>query len=285
MDMHRRIVGTSGVLSAALLVVSSVGATAQDEPRPSVAEVNSGAVSGSVTIDGVVLEPKRGEDDEYLFSDGTGVTVIDVDDDPPLLTPVTIVGQVTSDDIDVSSWAPADAVMADAGPAAEAFMAWVAVLRGDDVAAAGDGAGGDGEADDGDATASDGAAVEQLVVSGRGEVRVTGPASVQCDAGGEVYVQADQAEVTVTGACREVIVRSQASTIVVETTNELYVDGSANTITATEARELDVNGNGNTISLERVREIYVEGNDNTISFVEGGQDVDDEGRGNTIARS
>jgi hypothetical protein len=34
-----------------------------------------------------------------------------------------------------------------------------------------------------------------------------------------------------------------------------------------------------------VREIYVDGNDNTITYAQGGRDIDDEGRGNTISRS
>lgn len=288
MDMDRRLVGTAGVISTTLLVISSVVATAQEAPGPTVAEVNAGAVSGSVTMDGVVLDPKRGEDDEYFFSDGTGVTIIDVDDDPPLLTPITIVGQVTSDDIDVSRWTPADAPMADAGPEAEAFMAWVAALGG---GAMGDGVDGTDEtgaagggADTNDATASGGESVEQLVVGAGQEVRVTAAAAVRCDGGGEVYVQADLAAVSVTGACREVYVRGQSSTVVVDTTNELNVDGSSNTVTVTDAGEVNVSGDGNSVSVERVREIYVEGNDNIIRFVDGGSDIDDEGRGNTIAR-
>jgi uncharacterized protein YdeI (BOF family) len=133
----RRASAFAGVLAAALLAVTSLAVTAQDDAQPTtVADVNSGAVSGTVTIDGVALGQKGGDDDEFFFSDGTGVTVIDVNDEDkgvPQFTLINIVGQVASDEIDVSSWTLLEAPTANLGPREEAFMAWVALFGDDDM--------------------------------------------------------------------------------------------------------------------------------------------------------
>ena len=134
MSRSPRISALAGITAASLLALTSIGVAAQDDPQPTtVAEVNSGAVTGTVTIDGIALEPKSAGDDEYFFSDGTGITIIDVEGSVPLLDPINIVGQVATDEIDVSSWTPLEAPMENMGPREEAFMAWAALLRDDDM--------------------------------------------------------------------------------------------------------------------------------------------------------
>lgn len=124
-------------LTVALAVAASTTAVAaQAEPaRATVAEINAGVVSGAVSIDGAVLG--RQSDDEYLFSDGTDVITIDLDaSDPdsteiPTLTFLNIIGEVASDEIDVSAWAPLEimmpAVIRTPQEAIEAFGGWIVV--------------------------------------------------------------------------------------------------------------------------------------------------------------
>jgi len=119
--------------TAALVALSSVGAAAQDEPQAAnVADVNAGKVTGSVTIDGAALVQK--DDEEYYFSDGTDITVIDIDTsgadaDVPLMTLINIVGATAGDEIDVTSWAPLEimtpAVIKTPEDVTKSFMGWI----------------------------------------------------------------------------------------------------------------------------------------------------------------
>jgi len=126
---------TALALGVALAVAASAtSVAAQDEAAgPTVAEVNAGVATGTVSIDGAVLGHQSG--DEYLFSDGTDVITIDLDtSDPanaeiPTLTLLNIQGTVASDEIDVSSWALLDimvpAVIRTPQEAMETFQGWI----------------------------------------------------------------------------------------------------------------------------------------------------------------
>ena len=128
----RRMALTS-TATAALLALGSFGAVAQDEPQSAnIADVNAGKVTGSVTIDGAALVQK--DDEEYYFSDGTDITVIDIDTsgaDPevPLMTLISIVGTAASDEIDVTSWTPLDimtaAVIKSPEEVSKVFQGWI----------------------------------------------------------------------------------------------------------------------------------------------------------------
>jgi len=128
----RRMALTS-TATAALLALGSFGAVAQDEPQSAnIADVNAGKVTGSVTIDGAALVQK--DDEEYYFSDGTDITVIDIDTsgaDPevPLMTLINIVGTAASDEIDVTSWTPLDimtaAVIKSPEEVSKVFQGWI----------------------------------------------------------------------------------------------------------------------------------------------------------------
>lgn len=122
-------------------------------------------------------------------------------------------------------------------------------------------------------------------ISGETEHRITdtGAASVTCENGGEIYVEA-AAEVTVTGDCWDIDVLADGATLSAEETRDLDVDGSDNEIAVDTVRELDLTGDGNTVDMITVGEIDVEGSDNTVSYDEGDPEIDDEGTGNTIGR-
>jgi hypothetical protein len=136
----------AGVIASALLAITSIGVAAQDEAQPmTVAEAHSDNVSRPITIDGIAVQSKfTPYDYQYLFSDGTGITIIDPDGEVPLLTPINIVGnQRLVDEIEVSSWTELDGPMEDLGPREEAFLAWVALLGDDDMDDGDDGDDGD----------------------------------------------------------------------------------------------------------------------------------------------
>ena len=135
----------AGTVILALLESTSIGVAAQDEAQSmTIAELGGDAfpVSGTVTIDGVALQPKFAPwDEQYFFSDGTGVIVIDPNSAVPLLTPISIVGhQVERDELVVTRWVELDRPMGSSGPREAAFLAWVALLADDPV----------GDDDDGD---------------------------------------------------------------------------------------------------------------------------------------
>jgi uncharacterized protein YdeI (BOF family) len=134
-DTH--ITKTLGSLTIALAVAATGSAAiAHDEPLPAtIAEVNAGIVEGTVSIDGAILGQQAG--DEYLFSDGTDVITVDLDDsdstadEVPTLTLMNIVGSVASGEIDVSTWAPLEimvpAVIRTPAEAIQSFQGWIIV--------------------------------------------------------------------------------------------------------------------------------------------------------------
>lgn len=125
-------------------------------------------------------------------------------------------------------------------------------------------------------------ASDVVVLTDDDEHRVTeaGQASVQCDGGGEVYIQTG-ASVTITGRCDEVDIDGDGATVMVEFSEDVDIDGSENNLSADEIGDLDVSGNGNVVDVATVREIDVEGDGNTVAYG-GSPEIDDEGDGNTI---
>ena len=120
-------------LAVALLAASALPVIAQEGAQDAtVAEINAGAVSGVVTLRGAALAQQ--DEEEYWFSDGTDVIKIDIDTttadaEVPLLTLMTLQGQVASDEIEVSSWAVLDimtpAVIRTPEDAIDAYTGWI----------------------------------------------------------------------------------------------------------------------------------------------------------------
>ncbi len=120
-------------LAVALLATSALPVIAQEGAQDAtVAEINAGAVSGVVTLRGAALAQQ--DEEEYWFSDGTDVIKIDIDTttadaEVPLLTLMTLQGQVASDEIEVSSWAVLDimtpAVIRTPEDAIDAYTGWI----------------------------------------------------------------------------------------------------------------------------------------------------------------
>ena len=85
-----------------------------------------------VYLEGAALEQL--DEEEYLFSDGTGVITIDVDEgvgegELPLFTLIGVEGTVASGEVDVSRWAPlpivTPAVIVEEPQVIDAFTRWI----------------------------------------------------------------------------------------------------------------------------------------------------------------
>lgn len=145
-----------------------------------------------------------------------------------------------------------------------------------------------------------------VVTIGRGQTyRITDDGAtlvVHCDGGGDVDVLADGVTVKITGRGAELEVRGSRATIRAERMQEVDVVGSRNSVRIGRTIEVDVDGDGNTLRIDRLseididghrnvvalgrvaREIEVSGDDNRVTWRSGSPEIDDEGRGNRIAR-
>jgi len=123
------------LLGSAMALVLAVPAVAQEEEiaTTTISAIEGGQVQGMVYLEGAALE-QTDDDDEFLFSDGTGVIKIDVDENAgegklPLFELIGIEGTVASDEIDVSRWAPlpvmTPAVIVEEAQVIEAFWGWI----------------------------------------------------------------------------------------------------------------------------------------------------------------
>ncbi len=121
------------LLASVLALAVAAPAVAQEELATStISAIERGEAEAMVYLEGAALA--QTDDDEYLFSDGTGVIAIDVDESAgegelPLFTLIGIEGTVAADEIDASHWAPlpifTPAVIVEEAQVIEAFWAWI----------------------------------------------------------------------------------------------------------------------------------------------------------------
>ena len=121
--------------AALLALVLAAPAMAQEAVEPTtISAIERGETEAMVYLEGAALEQDPGDEDEYLFSDGTGTIRIDVDesagDGPlPLFELVGIEGTIASDEIDVSRWSllpiMTPAVIVEEPQVIEAFWGWI----------------------------------------------------------------------------------------------------------------------------------------------------------------
>jgi hypothetical protein len=133
MTRHARRL-SSLLLAAALALVVAVPALAQEEvAQTTISAIERGEAEAMVYLEGAALE-QVDDDDEYLFSDGTGTIRINVDSSAgegsvPLFELIGIEGTVASDEIDVSRWAllpiMTPAVIVPEEQVIEAFWGWI----------------------------------------------------------------------------------------------------------------------------------------------------------------
>ncbi len=131
-----RVIRVLTVLTMALALAAPVAAPVaaqEDVAKTTISAIERGEAQGMVFLEGAALE-QIDDDEEYLFSDGTGTIRIDVDEDAgegelPLFELIGIEGTVASDEIDVSRWAllpiVTPAVIVPEEQVIEAFWGWI----------------------------------------------------------------------------------------------------------------------------------------------------------------
>ena len=128
-----RVTRTLAVLTLALTAAAPVAAQGEEVAKTTISAIERGEAEAVVYLEGAALE-QADDDDEFMFSDGTGVIRIDVDQSageglPPLFELIGIEGTQASDEIDVSRWAPlpimTPAVIVEEPQVIEAFWGWI----------------------------------------------------------------------------------------------------------------------------------------------------------------
>jgi hypothetical protein len=118
-------------MAALALAVPAVG-QAKELPTTTISAIDRGEAPPMVYLEGAALE--QTDDDEYLFSDGTGVITIDVasalaEGELPLFELTGIEGYISNDALVVSRWAPlpimTPAVIVEEPQVIEAFWGWI----------------------------------------------------------------------------------------------------------------------------------------------------------------
>jgi uncharacterized protein YdeI (BOF family) len=133
MSHHVRTILTITMVTA-FSAALAVPALAQDEETATttISAIERGETEANVYLQGAALE--QIDDDEFMFSDGTGVIKIDVDDDAgegelPLFELIGIEGTLASNEIDISRWAllpiMTPAVIVEEPQVIEAFWGWI----------------------------------------------------------------------------------------------------------------------------------------------------------------
>lgn len=114
------------------LAVATPAAAHEGVEETTISAIERGEAHDQVYLEGAALEQM--DDEVALFSDGTGVIRIDVDENaaadlPPLFELIAIEGTFASDEIDVSHWEPLSifkpAVIVEEPQVIDAFWGWI----------------------------------------------------------------------------------------------------------------------------------------------------------------
>lgn len=120
--------------SAMTLLLGAPAVAQEDVATTTTSAIERGQAEATVYLEGAALYQEEGEDDEYVFSDGTGTISIKVDDDagagaPPLFELIGIEGTLDEGKIDVSAWQRlpimTPAVIVEEPQVIEAFWGWI----------------------------------------------------------------------------------------------------------------------------------------------------------------
>ena len=114
------------------LAVAAPVAAHEGAEETTISAIERGEAHDQVYLEGAALE--QVDDEELMFSDGTGVIRLDIDESmeagmPPLFELIFIEGTVASDEIDVSHWEPLPifkpAVIVEEPQVIDAFWGWI----------------------------------------------------------------------------------------------------------------------------------------------------------------
>lgn len=105
----------------------------------------------------------------------------------------------------------------------------------------------------------------------------TGPVTVECSGGGDVDVETDNAEVTITGDCEDIEVDGDGNTITGGSADSIDIEGDGNTVEAGVVEDVSVDGDTNTVEIDETRAVEVEGDGNTVIYQTGEPLIETEG--------
>ncbi|WP_181033673.1 DUF3060 domain-containing protein [Arthrobacter sp. SX1312] len=106
---------------------------------------------------------------------------------------------------------------------------------------------------------------------------------MECSSGGDIDVESNNVEVTVTGDCEDIEIDGDNNTISGGSADMIDIEGNSNTAEADAVEEISVDGDGNTVEVGETRAIDVEGNDNTVTYRTGDPVVETEGSNSVSA--
>ena len=130
--MHR-IARSLLVVMAALALAAPAVAQEEEVATSTISAIERGEAQAMAYLEGAALE-QTDDEGEYLFSDGTGVIRIDVEESAgegelPLFELIGIEGTVAADGIDVSRWGllpiMTPAVIVEEPQVIDAFWSWI----------------------------------------------------------------------------------------------------------------------------------------------------------------
>lgn len=106
--------------------------------------------------------------------------------------------------------------------------------------------------------------------------------TVECDGGGDIHIEADEVQLTLTGDCEDIEVDGSENSITGEDTASLDIEGDTNSVTLESAGEVTVEGDENSVAVEEATTIDVDGEDNSVTYVSGNPVISSEGNNNSI---
>lgn len=131
--MHRFARSLLVTLAAVALAVPAV-AQEEEVGKTTISAIERGEAESMVYLEGAALYQEAGDDDEYVFSDGTGTIKIEVDEEAgegslPLFELVGIEGTLEPGEIEVSRWAllpiMTPAVIVEEPQVIDAYWGWI----------------------------------------------------------------------------------------------------------------------------------------------------------------
>lgn len=120
------------IAAALALAVAAPVAAQEDVARTTISAIERGEAEAAVYLEGAALYQE--DEDEYVFSDGTGSIVVDIDDadgegEMPLFELVGLEGTLAENEIEVSRWTAlrivTPAVIVPEEQVIEAYQGWI----------------------------------------------------------------------------------------------------------------------------------------------------------------
>ncbi|WP_326964180.1 DUF3060 domain-containing protein [Arthrobacter sp. PL16] len=107
--------------------------------------------------------------------------------------------------------------------------------------------------------------------------------TVECSGGGDIDVETDDVDLTVTGDCEDIEIDGNTNKVTGGAADKIDIEGDGNTATSGSVEEVSVDGDRNTIEVEETRDIDVQGDDNTITYQSGDPSIETEGNNSVSA--